>query len=63
MSASTVMKGWKYDGVPMSASHTGLSQVRRLHLHGRRVRLLPTARDLDTHADLESTAAPARQPA
>lgn len=33
-----------FDGVPMSVSHTGLSQLRRLHLHGRRVRLLPTAR-------------------
>jgi len=45
-----------FDGVPMSVSHTGLSQLRRLHLHGRRVRLLPTARDLDTHADLVAVA-------
>ncbi|MGB8861624.1 MAG: DUF2064 domain-containing protein, partial [Ilumatobacteraceae bacterium] len=45
-----------FDGVPMSRSHTGLAQLRRLHLHGRRVRMLPMARDLDTAADLRSVA-------
>ena len=45
-----------FDEVPMSASHTGLAQLRRMHRHGRRVRLLPMARDLDTVADLAAVA-------
>lgn len=44
-------------GVPMSASHTGVAQLRRLHALGRSVRLLPVARDLDTPADLAAAAA------
>jgi uncharacterized protein len=46
-----------FDGVAMSATHTGLSQLRRMHARGRRVRLLPTARDLDTIEDLRAVAA------
>ncbi len=42
--------------LPMSRSHTGLAQLRRLHAHGRSVRLLPMARDLDTIADLRAVA-------
>ncbi len=43
-----------FEGVAMSATHTGLSQIGRLHAHGRRVRLLPIARDLDTIEDLKA---------
>ena len=43
-----------FEGVAMSATHTGLSQIGRLHAHGRRVRLLPIARDLDTVEDLKA---------
>ena len=46
-----------FEGLTMSATHTGLSQIGRLHAHGRRVRLLPTARDLDTVEDLKAVAA------
>ena len=46
-----------FAGVPMSESHTGLAQLRRLHDLGRRVRLLPMARDLDDLADLIAIAA------
>ena len=46
-----------FEGVAMSATHTGLSQIRRMHACGRRVRLLPTARDLDTIEDLKAVAA------
>jgi uncharacterized protein len=46
-----------FTGVPMSASHTGLAQLRRLHELGRRVRLLPMARDLDSVDDLVAVAA------
>jgi uncharacterized protein len=45
-----------FDGVPMSQSHTGLSQLRQLHRLGRRVTLLPMGRDLDTVADLRAVA-------
>ena len=45
-----------FDGIPMSQSHTGLAQLRRMHAWGRQVRLLPSARDLDTIDDLESVA-------
>lgn len=41
-----------FDAMPMSTSHSGLAQIRRLHAQGRQVRLLPMARDLDTFADL-----------
>ena len=50
-----------FDGIPMSRSHTGAAQLRRLHAHGCRVRLLPMARDLDTIADLRSVAASGRK--
>lgn len=43
-----------FEGVAMSATHTGLSQIGRLHAHGCRVRLLPIARDLDTIEDLKA---------
>ncbi|CAN5421672.1 hypothetical protein BH23ACT3_BH23ACT3_06000 [soil metagenome] len=46
-----------FDDVPMSASHTGLAQLRRLHTLRRRVRLLPTVRDLDDPDDLVALAA------
>lgn len=45
-----------FDGVPMSESHTGAAQLRRLHGLGRRVRLLPIARDLDDADDLAALA-------
>jgi uncharacterized protein len=41
-----------FTDVPMSASNTGLAQLRRLHALGRAVERLPTARDLDTFDDL-----------
>lgn len=41
-----------FDGIPMSESHTGIAQVRRLHRLGRPVRMLPMTRDLDDVADL-----------
>lgn len=41
-----------FDGVAMSASNTGLRQLRRLHELGRSVRRLPMARDLDTIDDV-----------
>lgn len=49
-----------FEGVAMSATHTGLSQLRRMHACGRRVRLLPTARDLDTVEDLKAVAVSGR---
>ena len=45
-----------FDGVPMSRSHTGLTQLRRLHRLGRPVRLLSMARDLDSIEDLYAVA-------
>ncbi|MDA3039712.1 MAG: DUF2064 domain-containing protein [Actinomycetota bacterium] len=45
-----------FDGVPMSRSHTGLTQLRQLHSLGRSVTLLPAARDLDTFDDLVDAA-------
>jgi uncharacterized protein len=45
-----------FAGVPMSATHTGLSQLRRLHLLGRLVVRLPIARDLDNFDDLVDAA-------
>ena len=45
-----------FDAMPMSRTHTGLAQLRRLHAHGRQVRLLPLARDLDTFDDLRAVA-------
>jgi glycosyltransferase A (GT-A) superfamily protein (DUF2064 family) len=41
-----------FDGIPMSATNTGLAQLRRLHALGRAVERLPAARDLDTFDDL-----------
>lgn len=46
-----------FNGVPMSASHTGLAQLRRLHELRRPVRLLHAGRDLDTIDDLRAHAA------
>ena len=46
-----------FEGVAMSATNTGLSQLRRMHERGCRVRLLPTARDLDSVEDLKAVAA------
>jgi uncharacterized protein len=45
-----------FTGVPMSASNTGLAQLRRLHELNRSVYLLPQARDLDTIEDVEAAA-------
>lgn len=45
-----------FDGIPMSQSHTGVAQLRRLHDLGRPVRMLPMARDLDDIADLQAHA-------
>ena len=44
--------GREFSDVPMSASNTGLAQIRRLHALGRRVHLLAMARDLDDVVDL-----------
>ncbi len=52
--ASTVHE--VFDDVPMSRSHSGLAQLRRLHRLGRPVRLLPIARDLDSIDDLRAVA-------
>ncbi len=49
-----------FEGVPMSQSHTGLAQLRRMHGKGCVVRLLPIARDLDTIDDLRAVAASGR---
>jgi uncharacterized protein len=45
-----------FRAIPMSQSHTGLAQLRRLHALGRQVRMLPMVRDLDTFADVEAAA-------
>lgn len=45
-----------FQNVAMSATNTGCSQLRRMHALGCRVRLLPTARDLDTADDLRAVA-------
>ena len=52
--ASVGIAGELFEGVPMSTSHTGLAQLRRMHAYGRQVRLLPMARDLDTIDDLRA---------
>ena len=54
--ASVAVAHELFDGIPMSTTHTGLAQLRRLHTHGRQVRLLPMARDLDTFDDLQAVA-------
>lgn len=54
--ASVAMAHLLFDGMPMSTSHSGLAQLRRMHAHGCRVRLLPMARDLDTLDDLKAVA-------
>jgi hypothetical protein len=41
-----------FEGIPMSESHTGVAQLRRLHALGRPVRMLPMTRDLDDVDDL-----------
>lgn len=58
--ASAAQAEQLFELVPMSRSHTGLAQVRRLHAHGCRVRMLPMARDLDTVEDLAAIAASGR---
>lgn len=58
--ASAVKAVDLFDQVPMSRSHTGVAQLRRLHAHGCRVRLLPMARDLDTIDDLAAVASSGR---
>lgn len=58
--ASVAIAHELFDGMPMSSTHTGLAQLRRLHAHGRQVRLLPMARDLDTFDDLQAVAASGR---
>jgi uncharacterized protein len=45
-----------FRSIPMSQSHTGVAQLRRLHSLGRQVRMLPMVRDLDTFADVEAAA-------
>lgn len=45
-----------FDGMPMSRSHTGLAQLRRLHRLARPVRLLSMSRDLDSIQDLHAAA-------
>jgi uncharacterized protein len=40
--------------IPMSRSHTGMAQLRRLHAMGRPVRMLPVVRDLDDVEDLRA---------
>ncbi len=54
--ASVAIAHELFDGIPMSSTHTGLAQLRRLQTHGRQVRLLPMARDLDTFDDLQAVA-------
>lgn len=45
-----------FEGIPMSESHTGAAQLRRLHSLGRPVRMLPMTRDLDDITDLRAHA-------
>jgi len=54
--ASAAIANELFDGIPMSSTHTGLAQLRRLQAHGRQVQLLPMARDLDTFDDLRAVA-------
>lgn len=58
--ASAAVAPALFHGVPMSRSHSGLAQLRRMHTSGCAVRLLPIARDLDTIADLRAVAASGR---
>lgn len=58
--ASVELRDLVFDGVPMSASHTGTAQLRRLHSLGRAVRMVSMARDLDTFDDLVAVAAAGR---
>lgn len=46
-----------FEGVPMSTAHTGAAQRARLLQAGRRVRLLPELRDVDTMDDARAVAA------
>lgn len=50
-----------FDHVPMSTSHTGVYQLRRLHQLGRSVHMLASTRDLDTVEDLLAAAAAGRR--
>jgi glycosyltransferase A (GT-A) superfamily protein (DUF2064 family) len=54
--ASAAIAKELFEGIPMSSSHTGVAQIRRLHARSRPVRLLPIARDLDTFDDLKAVA-------
>lgn len=54
--ASVTLAHELFDRIPMGGTHTGLAQLRRMHASGRRVRLLPAARDLDTFDDLRAVA-------
>ncbi len=58
--ASVELRDLVFDGIPMSASHTGTAQLRRLHSLGRAVRMVSMARDLDTFDDLVAVAAVGR---
>ena len=49
-----------FHGVPMSTASTGVAQLRTLRALGRRVTLLPEARDLDDFDDLCEVAAAQR---
>lgn len=57
---SARIAGEVFRNIEMSATNTGLSQLRRMHALGCRVRLLPTARDLDTADDLRAVATSGR---
>lgn len=46
-----------FSGIPMSATDTGLLQLRRLHDLSDEVMMMPTTRDLDTIDDLRAVAA------
>lgn len=46
-----------FDGVPMSAGHTGAAQLARLRAHDRDPVLLPPLRDVDRFADALAVAA------
>lgn len=54
--ASVAIAHELFDRMPMSSTHTGITQLRRMHACGRQVRLLPMARDLDTLDDLKAVA-------
>ncbi|MCU1360987.1 MAG: glycosyltransferase [Ilumatobacteraceae bacterium] len=45
-----------FDGIEMSTSTTGADQLHRLRSMGRRVTLMPEARDIDTFDDVQALA-------